>query len=359
MKRKKMVSVGFTCLVLVITMSLCLSATPASAQKGGVPQGELPKHLVIGTFFPPTEYQIPVFNIWERDLGIPVVGKAVGGTPNGIPRLAKGQINVYFPLNAPESWAAFHGVEIMEKHGPMNIRTLYSLYGDTVIGSYARKGSGIKTLKDVAGKRVAVHSARTVAITWLGYAPLQWAGVLDEIIDIKNTTWGDRKAGAAEGRIDFFNGRYDSGWIQVKSEVPGVQVVSIPEACGRWVEERIPWAEWAEIGKRYVEKFDNQPGYTNFRTRRNALVMADASDYLAYRLTKAYWENIETLKKAHPIFVDFDIKMNVERKNDVPYHPGAIAYYREVGIWTAEDDAHNQKLLANQGKEKLTGLRMP
>jgi len=357
MRGGKAASIWMICFALVV--SKMIIAPPTSRCDAAPPAGKLPKYLVVGTFFPSRAYEIPVFKIWEQSLGIPVIGKAVGGTPNGVPRLSKGQINVYLPLDAAESWAAFHGVEVMKKYGRFDVRTLYSVYGQTVFGSYARRGSNIKTLKDLAGKRVAVHSARTVAISLLGYAPLQWAGVLDKIVDIKNTTWGDRKAGAAEGRIDYFNGRYDSAWVQVKAEVPGVYVVPIPEACGRWVEERIPWAEWGEIGKRYVEKFGCQPGYTNFRTRKNALVMAGTSDYLAYRLTKAYWENIEALRKAHPWFVDFEVKMNVDRKNVVPFHPGAIAYYKEIGIWTAENDAHEKKLMANQGKDSLKGLNIP
>lgn len=32
----------------------------------------------------------------------------------------------------------------------------------------------------------------------------------------------------------------------------------------------------------------------------------------------------------------------------MPYHPGAIRYFDEVGTWTEEAQAHNEELIARQ-----------
>jgi TRAP-type uncharacterized transport system substrate-binding protein len=36
----------------------------------------------------------------------------------------------------------------------------------------------------------------------------------------------------------------------------------------------------------------------------------------------------------------------------IPYHPGSIKYFKEIGAWTAKAEANNQKLLANMPKAK-------
>jgi len=32
----------------------------------------------------------------------------------------------------------------------------------------------------------------------------------------------------------------------------------------------------------------------------------------------------------------------------LPYHSGAIRYFKEIGLWSPEDEAHNKRLLKRQ-----------
>jgi len=72
-----------------------------------------------------------------------------------------------------------------------------------------------------------------------------------------------------------------------------------------------------------------------------------ATDELAYGLTKAVMENYPAIKDSGPSMGGYQLsKQNL--KWVMPYHPGAIAYYKEKGLWTAEHDAHNKALLKRQ-----------
>ena len=73
----------------------------------------------------------------------------------------------------------------------------------------------------------------------------------------------------------------------------------------------------------------------------------DRSDDFAYALTKAvvshHAEITEALKNADGYGIDrqlFDWAL--------PYHPGAIKYYKEINAWTPEAEKHNQMLLKRQ-----------
>jgi len=64
------------------------------------------------------------------------------------------------------------------------------------------------------------------------------------------------------------------------------------------------------------------------------LVVAGAgvSDDVVYRLTKALYENKADLISSLPSFEMFDPK-EMAKPMPVPYHPGAIKFYKEKGIW--------------------------
>jgi TRAP-type uncharacterized transport system substrate-binding protein len=61
---------------------------------------------------------------------------------------------------------------------------------------------------------------------------------------------------------------------------------------------------------------------------------AQVPDEVIYALTKTAYENKEELVKAHGSFRSFFPKNMVKRSFTIPYHPGAIKFYKEVGLWT-------------------------
>jgi TRAP-type uncharacterized transport system substrate-binding protein len=60
-------------------------------------------------------------------------------------------------------------------------------------------------------------------------------------------------------------------------------------------------------------------------------VSASVPDDQVYELTKVLYANKEELAKVHPSLNDFDPK-KMHGKHDNPYHPGALKFYREMGM---------------------------
>jgi len=59
--------------------------------------------------------------------------------------------------------------------------------------------------------------------------------------------------------------------------------------------------------------------------------MKSVPDDLVYKMTKTVFENLEALKGVHPAFgrVSKDTILN---GFGAPLHPGALKYYREIGV---------------------------
>jgi len=62
-------------------------------------------------------------------------------------------------------------------------------------------------------------------------------------------------------------------------------------------------------------------------------LIADASlsDELVYRLTKLWWQRVREIGEIAPTFDQADVKLAMEGAT-IPFHPGALRYYKEIGI---------------------------
>jgi hypothetical protein len=53
---------------------------------------------------------------------------------------------------------------------------------------------------------------------------------------------------------------------------------------------------------------------------------------LAYAVVKAVFENFADFRRLHPALSTLDVKDMVPSDAVIPIHPGALNYYREVGL---------------------------
>ncbi len=62
-------------------------------------------------------------------------------------------------------------------------------------------------------------------------------------------------------------------------------------------------------------------------------VGAHVPDEVVYQFVKAMRENKKDLVAGHPNFNQFDETNCAKGQPTLPHHPGAIRYFKEIGIW--------------------------
>jgi TRAP transporter TAXI family solute receptor len=55
-------------------------------------------------------------------------------------------------------------------------------------------------------------------------------------------------------------------------------------------------------------------------------------DDVVYQVVRAVFENFDSFKRLHPAFHNLDKEEMVSAALTAPLHPGAVKYYKEVGL---------------------------
>jgi hypothetical protein len=77
------------------------------------------------------------------------------------------------------------------------------------------------------------------------------------------------------------------------------------------------------------------------------------SDDLAYWMTKNIHLTFDLFKDKNPNLPGWDLNQAINFDDFVlPYHPGSIKYFKEIGKWTDKNEKRNAELLAMQKQNR-------
>jgi len=230
--------------------------------------------------------------------------------------------------------------------GPTKLYNLFNNLGRNGTGLAFAGDAGIKTAADLKGKRVTwVKGAPALnvnATAVLAFGGLTW----DDVQKVEVPGWGQSMQAILDGQADAaFGSTISSIYAQIQASPRGIAHPNFPhsdEAGWKRVWEVAPY--WNKVMVSNSVGGENNPsGKLPYEGAGYAypifVSMPDLSEEAAYGLTKAVMENYEDFKESGPGMDGYQLS-NQSTQWVFPFHPGSIAYYKEAGKWTAEDQAH-------------------
>ncbi len=235
--------------------------------------------------------------------------------------------------------------------GPQPIRLLLHAVADGCSVSFAAAGdAGIETLADLAGKRVAwvrgAPALNKAAESLLAFAELGW----DDVVPVEVGGFGASIDSIIAGDIDAaVSGTFSTYMVKMEAAPRGLYHPPAPHDDSEgWqrVNQTVPWY----FRQRCLQGAGvPEAGYEGIGTAYPILISTtDVAADTAYGMTRVMYEHYDDYKDGAPGANGWTWERQKLESVFLPFHDGAILYYREAGKWTDAAEANHQRNLVRQ-----------
>ena len=234
--------------------------------------------------------------------------------------------------------------------GPQDLRCVLAAPATHCL--YTTQTSGINEIKDLKGRRVAwiigSPSLNVKATGYLAFGGLTW----DDVEKVEFASYGASLNGLIEGSVDAIGGTTNGGIIKAAASPKGAKLLELP------ADNTEGWARLVKLAPfltpaMETKGIDIEAGHPKAVAQQRfptAFLYADSDPDLVYNFIKAVHKSYDIYKSSHQDMPNWEVHLAGKTPADVPFHEGAVRYLKEIGVWTAEDQAWNDARLAHMKK---------
>lgn len=276
-------------------------------------------------------------------LGIQVAVEGTAGDRAGLTILAKKE-SEFANASALPAWQAYRGIGEFKKIGRIPIRLVAGTH-PVFLNIATLEKSGIKSFADVRGKRFMYLNPGAVLLSTSANAVLDAYGLKGAVKALKTSGLRGSISALIEGRTDVIaypTGMGNGAFIALASKKP-TRFISLDKAAIDRIQKKNPFfsGQVLPAGTYKGQKSD----VLCLGLLTGTVTRADVSESLVYAVTKTLWEHVDEFHSLHPAAKMWSIGDVLELRT-APWHPGAIRYYKEKGLWTSELEKVQKRLLS-------------
>lgn len=313
----------------VLTAVLLIGGTASRAAEplavGTLPQGSLGYAIASAVAKTVTD---------ATDLELRAVGQ--GGSSVYLPQVNAGEME-FGTSNTFEAIFATQGTGNFDGRSNPDLRVAAMLVPFTV-GLMVQKDSDIRAVTDLKGKPFPVDYAKMKLVGIMQDAIFQAVGMSNsdlQPVPVPNFVKGAELL--AQGEVAGVLLAPGSGVVKkthAKTPVRFLDIPNKPEVASA-IQQALPGTRLVKVEPNPRLKSISEPvhliGY-QYALMTNKHVSEDT----VYEVVKAIHGGKEGLAAAHGIFNRFDPSKMTAKLPGATFHPGAVRFYEEVGLWPAE-----------------------
>lgn len=257
-----------------------------------------------------------------------------------------------FSLAGSHVFYAFEGTGpyATPEWGPQGLRAMNLAGAENCLTYAVAADAGIETMADFKGKRVpwvvASSTLQANAVAMLAFAGL----TVDDVTIVEVPSYAAGMDGIINDQVDGMTTISTGGLIEkAYASSRGVKYISFPhDDAEGWERMRAKSPHFAMRKATLAAGGLDEPldcigvPYPNLVTYSD-----DDADDLVYNFTKALDMLVPVYSKAEPGTAGYAAEKQMFQWT-VPYHPAAVKYYKEAGVWSDELQAHTDELYRRQ-----------
>lgn len=327
--------------------------TTATSQAAVKVQSNWPKAISIGgTSMGSVGYVVAVAiaDVVKKHVGITATGEAASGPTENMANLSSGQIEMGFS----NTWDVFHcshGDGPYKGKGIPGLRLALRGHANAM-HFVVTADSGIKSVADLKGKRVAYGAITSGSALACFDAMLKAANLTKE--DMKlipcngNQEVNDAVKGGMADAAYFPGGIPNPQWKEL-SDTMNVKFIALDDAVIKSCLQKDSSLSVATIPANTYRGQDKP--VQGLGMISVWVVRADLPDDLVYAVDKAVYDNYDEFSQYNPSCKEYVLK-DALLYPTLPFHAGAIQYFKDKGIWNSQAEQTQQQLLKDIGQTK-------
>ena len=308
-------------LAIILVVILALTAVACSGSKGGkltfTTGGEQGTYYGFGT--------VLAGKVSDKT-GTTVTAITSGGSKANIEAMGKNDAQLGFVQSDVAAYA-YEGTRLFEK-ADTSCSTVAALYMEQV--QIVTLNPDIKSVADLKGKSVSIGAAGSGV--YFNAVDVLGAYGIDADKDINPTyqSFGDSVESLQDGKIDaaFVVAGAPTTAVTSLSATKQVYLVSLDDEHIDKLITESPYYSKNVIAK---DVYNTPEDVTTVAVMAVVIARNDASEDDVYNFISTVFNNIDEIKAAHAKGGELDLNFAASY-GSVPYHPGAVKYFKEKGI---------------------------
>ncbi len=286
---------------------------------------------VTGVYYPTGGAICRLVNKSRADHGIRCSVESTGGSIYNINTIRAGELDLGI-VQSDWQYHAYNGTSQFSDVGAFKeLRAVFYIHPEP-FSVVARKDANIKSFDDLKGKRVNIGNPGSGQRGTMEVLMKEYGWTNDDFKLVSELKAAEQSKALCDNKIDamVYTVGHPSGAIKEATTSCDSNIVAVQ---GDQVDKLIADNRFYRVatvpGGMYR---GTEEGVVTFGVGATFVSSTAVSEEVIYNVVKAVFENFDDFRRLHPAFENLKKEEMVKDGLSAPLHPGALKYYKEVGL---------------------------